>query len=708
MARIKSDEDVLDKWNKCWPISRRSNSKQWDSIKVCQEFYVGDSMSYVDRMQYVTPRDDKKRALIQFNKVMPFVDAVNGFMAQNRREVHYLARVQFKPQQDFYTRHANAVKDYVRDKANAAELETEQDLDMLVGGIGVVETDMSYIQGNATTCPNGEIIMERLDPRTVFFDPMAKRKNISDARWVGYWKDYDLKDALALFPKSKDSDFEQSQETDSQENYYYDPYGGRYDKVSLDDTLDWVSKDEQLVRVYNFQWYEFESFWQADNPIYTFNNPESVQLAKLQMDAIAAEIEQDEYSANDLFKFDPTAKVLTFDAKTKAKLLEIFGKFIVPVEFKRKCFYTAVVSGKHVFSWFKSVCQTDYSVQFKTGTFDPIRKIWIGMVSGMMEPQLYYNKALTELMFTIASNSKGGVLVEEDAVEDIEEFEQKYAATSAVISVKPGANTEGKIKPKGQNIPMTGLDGVLQLTDAAISDTAGIDKAFLGTKPDASETGLLFRRRIRQVVSTLAKYFDAISLYQKNNARLMLDYIRVWSENNEGVEVELLEDDGSYAMTPISRSPFMAEYAVTLMEKLQSPEDKEELMLTISALGDKVAMINPTGALKLYAIAAKSLNTDASDKAAIVEALTPQGEQIDPAYVKQLEQQVQLLSSKTNEADVKAKLAKAELDMARIPEIQASIVQKRASAAKTLEEAQRTDVETCVMQQNGANATVVI
>jgi len=57
------------------------------------------------------------------------------------------------------------------------------------------------------------------------------------------------------------------------------------------------------------------------------------------------------------------------------------------------------------------------------------------MVNPMMEPQKYKNKALTEMMFTIAANSKGGVMIEEDAVEDIADFESKWAKTDAVIRV---------------------------------------------------------------------------------------------------------------------------------------------------------------------------------------------------------------------------------------------------------------------------------
>lgn len=708
---MKSDTQIAQQFKKHLKLSKQALSRQWDNTRMCQQFYTGDSMSYLDYLQYQNPRGEKKRALIQFNKVMPFVDAVAGFMAQNRRIAKYVARIPFAAKQEAYSEHANAVSKYVRANANADQLESEQDQDMVINGYGGVETDISYIIGNSTTTPNGEILMQRLDPMCMFWDATSRRKNLSDARWIGYWQDYDIEDALALFPDSKKNEFGEAVPNDNDDNYYYDPYGGRYDKVSYGNSLEWANKAEELVRVYNYQWFEYEKYYQANNPIYSFNNPEAVQLATLQMKAIA-----EEYNTGfeDMFTFDPTAETLTFDGKIKNKLVEIFGKYIQPVEFIRKRYFTAIISGKTVFKAYSSVCQKDFSIQVKTGTYNPIQKLWVGMVNSMMNPQLYYNKALTELMFTIASNSKGGVMVEKGAVEDIQEFESKYAATNSVIEVEEGAISGGKIMPKAQNIPTTGLDNILILTDQSIADSAGVDKSFLGSQENKQETGILYRRRIRQVVSTLAKYFDSITLYQKMNARLMLDYIRVWSENNEGALIELGDDDGNYSTQELSQQPFMCEYGISIQEAPQSPEDKQETAEMISTIGDKVAPMNPNGAMKIYAVAVKSLNIDAEDKKDIIEALTGQ-QQIDPQEYETLKQQVQVLSSETNRADIAAKLARAELDRARIPQVQADTESKAASTVKTLEEAQykdaetrRTEVETAILVRDGGNTNVNI
>ena len=666
-----SDSKVIKRFETDIKTAKSGLSAQWDNTRVCQEFYAGNSMVWQDRLQYTTRRGEKRRALIQFNKVMPFVDTVAGFMAQNRRVAKYNARVTFQPKQEFYTHYANATSNYIRSHAHADAVESEQDLDMLICGYGAVTTDISYIVGQSTTCPNGEVIVERLDPRNTFWDPRARRKNMMDRRYCGYWIDYYVEDALGLFPGSTEKEFGLiDSNEDEDKEYYYDPYGGRYDKVAFDERLEWADKAKKMVRVYNYQWFQYEKYYQATNPAFKFKNPVAQMEAMRQLQALADE-QEEEYKS--MFTFDPQAKTLTFDAKLKTKLVEIFGEYINPVEFVRKRFYTAVISGKTVFNSWSSIHQQDFSVQFKSGTFDDNRRIYIGMVNNMMEPQLYYNKALTELMFTIASNSKGGVLVEKGTIEDIQDFEAKYASTTAVIEVRENALAEKRIQPKAQVVPTTGLDGIITLTDAAISDAAGVDKAFLGARDDANETAVGYKRRIRQIISTLAKYFDSITLYQQFKARLDLDYMRVWAENNEGALVELMGENGNIEMMQVTSDPFMAEYGITVQEAPQTPEDKQDEAELISTLGDKVIQVNPQGALKIYAVAVKSLNIDAQAKQELIEALT--GQQIDPAEVEQLRQQVQLLSSDTNKADVNKKNTDAQLNLAKIEEIRAKIAE---------------------------------
>ncbi|PIY59894.1 hypothetical protein COY95_04640, partial [Candidatus Woesearchaeota archaeon CG_4_10_14_0_8_um_filter_47_5] len=165
---------------------------------------------------------------------------------------------------------------------------------------------------------------------------------------------------------------------------------------------------------------------------------------------------------------------------------------------KKKIFYSAVVSGEKVFVNTLSESQQGFPIKFKTGKRYKNQGIWAGMVNSMMEPTIYYNKALTELMFVIAANSKGGAMIEEDAVDDIQEFEEGYARTDAVVVLRSGALQNGKVQSKKQAFQPTGYEQIIGFSDATISEVVGIDRTFLGSSENRMEPASLQRQRIRQ------------------------------------------------------------------------------------------------------------------------------------------------------------------------------------------------------------------
>lgn len=686
--------EIAAQWKKHKGLSKRGLSAQYDNTRLCQQFYDGDFMSYRDNIQFVDGEGRRKRAMVQFNKVKPNVDAVVGFMAQNRRQAKYVANVPNNPSQNLYSKYMNALSGYVRSNANADHLETEQDADMMINGYGAVETDISYIQGNATTDPNGEILMMKLAPMCMGWDPHARQKNLIGARWAYYYEDYDLKEALQLFQGSTDIDFEPVVNDIDSGGYQYNPYGGLYDKIKLDDSVEWSNQTEEMVRVYNYQWLAYETFYRAKNPIYTLTNPQAVLIAQAKMQIIAAEVleERKKYTINsadygDMFDFDPSKEELVFDEKTKAKLVREFGDLIDPVGFKRKCFYTAVISGEHVFTCFKSICQQGFSIKFKTGTYNATAKIWVGMVNSMMEPAKYYNKALTELLFTIASNSKGGVMIERDAVEDVADFSSKWAKTDAVIVMEPGSLASGKVQEKARPAMPTGLETIVSLSDAAISDTAGIDRAFLGSREDKNESGILYRRRIRQIISIMARYVDSITLYQKEHARMLADYIRVWAENNDGSMFRITGEDGKDEFIKVASDKIAPGYDVSIQEASQTPEDKEETAQVLGGYGDKLLAGQDIQTAKLfYAESLQYLNIDSEVRNKLTQALQPQEGQVDPQEFAQLQAMVQELQSAVSQANVRKMNSDAELNEARA-------LAEKAKTAKTFEEAAQTGLE---------------
>lgn len=697
---------LAEKLRKMRNQSTRSLSVQYDNTDACFAFYNGDQMTYEDRIQFIDSTGRRKRATVNFNKVQSNVDSVVGFMAQNRRQAKYIARLNADEGQQIYSKKMNALYEFHRENSNADQVETDQDADMMICGYGATETDLSYIVGKSTTDPNGEIIKVRLDPKRVGWDPTAIQKNVLDARWVYYFDDYRLEDALALFQGSTEEDFQMTDNVTADERgYVWNPWGGLYDKVRYDDTVDWTSKEENMVRVYNHQWFEYETFYKAKNPIYQVNDIDTALYFRARLEVIAqetGEVGPENAETYDMFRLDPTAEEITFDEKTKRILVKEFGEYIKPVGFNRKVFHTAVYSGTHIFNHFKSISQQGFSVKFKTGVYNPSQRIWTGMVNAMMDPQKYYNKALTELMFTIATNSKGGWMIERGAVEDVQEFENNVARTDAVIVVEDGSIAGGRIQEKSRPALPTGLENIITLSAQGISD-AGVDPSFLGMMDKDDVSGVLYKRRIRQVISKMARYFDSITLYQKEDARLNGDLIRVWVQNNNGMMLRVMGDDGTDQFMQISEDIFAPEYDVSIQEAPQTPEDKQETAVGIAAMGDKYLSVGDVATAKAFHMESVQLmpGLDGDVRNRLSRILQPQ-DMVPMEVVQQLQAQIDQLTSELAQKEA-AKVesetfknhATAQKTLAEIPVTQSK---GQAETIKTLEEAGRTAYETDLMK----------
>jgi hypothetical protein len=705
MTEMRSDFDISKQWKKHKKQTKDGLARQYKNTEDCQAFYAGDLMDFWIGAQSTDQFGVKKRAMVQINKVKPYVNAVKGFMAQNRRKAKYSARMEGGKVQELYTKYCNGLADYVRRQTHADQRETQQDGDLLTNGYGALETAMTYSNGHSTTDPNGQIVKGRLDPLEVGWDPFAKDANLLDARWVFSEKVYGLEDALDLFQDAREDDFESANDDDLRDGeggYKFYARGGRYNKIK-ETALDWSDEQAEKVKVFFYQWYQYETFYRCESPVQLIQDPRLKMIAQMQLDMMAEGVKDND----DIFAFNSKDELLCCDDETKKKVEKTFGKIIEFHEYRRKAYYTAVISKDHIFTKFRNPCQQGFTIKFKTGDYDAKNKIWTGMVNSLKEPTLYRNKALTELMFIIGANSKGGVYIEEDAVDDVQKFEQQYSKTDAVIVVAPNAISGQKIQSKKEPQATTGYEGIVQMMSQDEQDVTGIDKNFLGSSENKQETGVLFKRRIRQVTSSLACYFDSITLYQLEDARLLLDFMRIYAENNNGGLFSIAGVDGRQQFLQISQDKLAAEYDVNIDEAPQSAEEKEEYAKILGAFADKLMAVDLPSAKVLLAISAKYLPLDSDDKDKLMQILMPQQGQVDPQMVQKLQQQVQQLMSQLHQtqiAEIQSKTqlnnaksaldtakiaevgAKAKLDNAKVHETGSIIMKNKADAAHQLHE----------------------
>lgn len=699
-----SKDKIADQFKEHLKLSKRGLGDQYDNFVRCDGAYNGE-INVNNGPQLLTGRTNQIRnTLVRFNKIKPYVSAIKGFMAQNRRKPQYTARIEDNEEQENKSEYFNALSSCVRDQANADQIETQQDGDMLIKGVGAIETNLTYGEGFSSRNPNGEVSMMTLDMMNVGWDSSARAANLLDSRFVHYKMEYDRQEAYDLFDDNNPQDFETVDEDNAVGMPIPGTGGGSYSL--LREIYDVVDSAKDRVMVYFYQWFEIEKYYRTKNPLTLVTDPGLLIIMQQKMQAIA---EEQEYP-DDPFAFDPSQEVISCDGDTKKALIKAFDG--IDIEFtthKRRCYYTSVLSGKKVFAGYKSASQQGFTIKFKTGDWNETRKIWVGIVDQMIEPWLYYNKGLTELMFAIASGAKGGVMYEDSAVDDVAKFEQSYARTDSATKVNDGAISGNKIKPKREAYQPNGVEELIQIANDAIPDSAGIDKTFLGSSENKAETAALQRQRIKQVTAPLACYFDSITLYQREWARLFIDLMRIFVENNDGTIFKVMDQEtGKTAYARISASYIAPEYDIEIGEGPDGASEREENLAMLSSLGDSLLQVDPATAKQVYAIGVKYTSFDMVDKQTLRNALVPEQGNVDPNYVKQLEQELQKLQSEGTQTQLKEIQTKSAVNLAKVEEINASVRNKNMDSIKKHADTDKVVEETKVIKKNEGEATVTV
>lgn len=648
---MKNNKDFLKQAKEHYEITKSGLKAQYKHIQECQAFYAGDYMNYKDAYAF-GQGSSRKIKEVEFNFVKPYVNAIVGFFAQHRRKPDYMARIEDLEDQRMRSEYLNNLSDYTRENNNADQTETKQDMDFVIGGVGATDTGITINMGEATRNPNGEILVGRVNPLHVGWDPAATETNLTDSRWVYRVKDYDLDEALDLF-NADEEDFEHIDPTDDINNYEYNPFGGIQDKIGFE----WADKRRNMVRVYFYQCFEIEKFYRVENPLLQADSEELFTALALAFEDV------EDNKDDEMFRFDPTSEILVVTKDKRKEIKSIFEQFGIPFEpvpEKRRVYYTLIYSGDKVFQKFKSPSQQGFSIKFKTGDYDAAQGIWTGIVASMRDPVRYYNKALTEIMLIIASNSRGGVLYEESAVDNIQEFEAQWARHNTAVRVNDGALSGGKIQPKATPALQTGYEQILALSNDAIPQVTGIDPSFFGAIGGASgnETALLQRQRIKQATTLLATYMDAIALYSKEQARLMISFMRLLAEASDGALFPVYDDEGNEMFEKLSIDFFADEYEVSIGESPETPVQKEYYVQTIIGIAQSMQAVGDTKYREMYAIAFDHMPLPNKDKRKIIKVLMGE-QQIDPMVVEQLQARIQQLEG----VQAQVQLAKTQADI---------------------------------------------
>ena len=633
---------------------KQEDDKNW-------EFYHGDRAAYTHEMSY-----DNQKLAVCFNRVRPYIHSFIGFAAQNRRQPEYFALERDDQLRVAYTETANRMLSAIRSTANADQVETEQDKWLAVCGYGAVIAVENY-----ETNPDGQVDYIECS-KDYWWDPYAFQPGLVDRRWGFIKKKMSGKDAVMRFGGNEE-DYQATETTEFTNFEYHN--NAPYDRISYD----WVGASEKgQVYIYEYHWYEMEKYWRIKNPAY---DPQYQAIAPIILQRLEAmrQIRLEEEESEDLFKFDPKARIFALTKDQYDDVTAIFESIGIEVdadENLRKLYCEAVLSGNKVFKKRKSIDQSGFACKIKTADYDRKNNLWHGMVSSLREPAKYANKSLTEFLLILAGTAKPGFFYDIDRVGDVAVFEKNALKNKKALGVN--GNPNEVIMSKQQAVLPSGYDALYPVFVKALSDAIGFAPEALGMGDLSQPSAEIEQQRIKQVMTTLAIYFDSITLYQRDRARSDLYFMRRLARNNEGRPIPVTDGEGEKRISEVYSNMIADEYTIDIGEIPDTPTMRKEQGNIMRAYAAEVAQLVPPKAAEVYALAATYLPISQSEQAKWRNLLTPpqdpqavQAAQEDAAKQKQIQEQTAIGQIEWQAAEAALKKAQAEKALAEVQKVQA-------------------------------------
>ena len=580
----------------------------------------------IDAMQ------DSNRLAVTFNRIETTIDAVSGAEIMGRQEVTYLPRtIEDSGVTDVLSQGAQ----YVRQNCDAEDEESDAFRDCLICGVGVTQTRPDYSEEE-----DGQIVIERVDPLEILFDPTSSKANYADARFLRRKKRMSRDAVIALFGEDDGPSYGGDDDNDSGEPIIDNPR----DQYATGDQVE--NSDDVIVCEY--QWFEEEAYHRVSTP--------------------AGNLELDEMGLDQAAEEDPTIydRAVRQTRRKYRRAFRVMGRIKDPQDIKVNAFTYCAITGKR----------------------DRNEKVYYGLVRPMKDPQRYSNKFRSSMLHQYVNSSKGGVMMEKGAVDDIREFEDSWAKNDAVTFVPDGSlsNMGGariQQKPISQMSPA--LPAMIADSDNAIRDVTGVNLEILGMA-DRQQAGVLEHQRKQAAYGILSAFFNSARRYRKIQGRLLLSEMREYLPPD--MLVRIVGDDGQARYVPMAYQDDTMKYDVIVDEAPTSPNQKERVFAILSQFQGMIAESSPEIMAEL--IKYSPLPAAVSEK--LAKLLNPPP--APPSPEEQMQQGLMVAGAQQEVRKVAAEAGNKEADTA----LKVSETRKTdAEAARDLTEALRQEAEAELM-----------
>lgn len=525
MEEEKETSDDLAKWISDQIKESKSHSSEWrKNARENYAFFAGKQWSDEDE----AAMKESGRLPIVFNRIARTINAVSGLEVQNRQEVRFIPR-------EIGDVGVNEVltgaAEWIRDSCDAEDEESESFQDVLICGMGWTDTRLDY-----ESDVEGTIIIDRVDPLEMGWDQTAKKRNLDDARFFWRAKKVSPKDFKAMWPEH-----EPTMSSDSLDEGSTEPHNANEAKNYTNDQGG--RKDDKTITVIQFQWWEKEPYHMVQTE---------------------------------------AGGVVEFTSEKWEKVSQyVEAKGLKHVKRTRKCYKQAFVNGNEILEQGPSPYKDGFTFRPITGLRNRNENTWFGLVDLMKDPQRYANKWLSQIVFILSTNSKGGLLAEQDAFVNPKKAEEEWASPDSITWLKSRALVDGKIKEKTMANYPAGLDRILQYAVDAVNDVAGANLELLGLA-NRDQPGILETQRKQAGVTMLAVFFDSLRRYRKEQGRVLAYMIKEYI--SDGRLIRILGNNGHEQFIQLVRDQNTCKYDVIVDDAPTSPNMKEKVFVALSQL----------------------------------------------------------------------------------------------------------------------------
>ena len=581
-----AETDLISRAKRARRLSKSHTADWRKAAREDYDFVAGEQWSEEDKQVL----RDAARPSITFNRLGTIVDAVSGSEVSNRQEVQYIPREQGDAAVNEIL--TNAAK-WVRDNCDAEDEESDAFLDVIICGMGWTETRMDYDE-----TVEGDVRIERVDPLEMVWDHSAKKRNLSDASWIGREIKMPAEEFRAAYPDKADEcspvSGDEFDDDEPGEPSVVDP------RTTYTEKAEGGSQDDgKYYSVFEYQWVER-------------------QVVHVVMDPTKNSLQ--EYPQADFAKISERA--------------EKIGMPLNSVRQRRKVYMRAFICGDVLLESGPSPCKYSFTYKAITGKRDRNARTWYGLVRGMKDPQRWANKFFSQILHIINTNAKGGVMVETGAVANVRKFEEGWSAPEGIAWLNPGALAKGSIQPKPVAPYPQGVDRMMAFAVESIRDVSGVNLELMGMA-DREQAGVLEYQRKQAGLTILATLFDSLRRYRKEQGRLLLHFINEYISDNRLIRIT--GQNGNPQYVPLTRQPDTVKYDVVVDDAPSSPNQKERTWAIISQMMPMISKLPVPPQLWSEILAYSPLPDSFIQKARNIISQPPPEAPPDPAVMAEMQ-----------------------------------------------------------------------